>query len=98
MNDLAVIPLIKYTHPTPYDYHPYGTLWLFMEQSNQQMYIQLSEDENDPMWLRMGFFLETIFEDLFKNKEFINQCLRLDKDKEKNPSLKIIEIIKQHQR
>lgn len=93
-----LIPLVKYTRPSAYDFAPYAQQWIFMEDKIQEKYIQLSRDENHPRWERMGFLLETAFDDLFKNKKFVDECLRLFKHKEEDPLLKITEIIKNHQR
>ena len=97
-NHEPIIPLIKYTRPSAYDFAPYSQQWVFMEDKTQETYIQLSEDEHHPRWEKMGFLLEQAFEDLFTNGEFVSECLRLFRHKEDNPLMKITEIIKEHQR
>jgi hypothetical protein len=92
-------PFIRYTRPTGFDFAPYGQQWIFMNDGDkQETYIQANEDEDSPKWERMGVLLEIAFEDLFKKKEFIYECLRMFKYKEEDPLIKITEIIKNHQR
>ena len=63
-------PLIKYTKPSSYDFLTYGTRWVFMDEARKEMYIQVG-DEQAPRWEKMGFLLETAFDELFNNKQFI---------------------------
>lgn len=91
-------PFIRYTRPTGFDFAHYGQQWIFSDDnSRNETYIQTSEDENNPKWERIGGLLEVAFEDLFKNADFINECLRMYKYKSESPLIKITEIIKTHQ-
>lgn len=98
MQPQQIIPLIKYTRPSSYDYEPYLTQWIFCEDNNNEIFINLSEDPEHPRWERMGNVLELAFADFLDRQEFVDECLRLFKHKEEDPLLKITEIIKERQR
>jgi hypothetical protein len=98
MQSQSIEILIKYTHPSAYDFHPYATQWLLVNDTEKEMFIQLSEDDSHPQWERMGDVLETAFFDFMGNKEFMDECLRLYKYKKEDPLIKITQIIKEQQR
>ena len=52
------MPLIKYTRPCGYDFEPYLTQWIFYEDGNKELYIQISTDEENPKWERAGNLVE----------------------------------------
>jgi hypothetical protein len=71
--------LEKFTVPTQYDVAPFMTLW----QTNatvdhdSELYIQISENDAQPNWQRVGFVLEKAFSAFLVDKPFTEMCLRL---------------------
>jgi hypothetical protein len=98
MQSQPILPLIKYTRPSSYDFEPYLTQWVFNEDTAKEVYIQMSQDEERPHWERAGSVLECAFYDFLPRKEFMEECLRLFKYKQEDPLLKITEIIREQQR
>ena len=79
MNDLVI--LTRYTAPTKLDEAPFGTLWLqIIESFNEDItatFIQTSRDEKQPLWERMGLFLEKVYKHKLLDSEFIEESLRI---------------------
>jgi len=93
-----IIPLIKYTRPSSYDFEPYLTQWIFTEDLHTEIYVQMNEDEQHPQWIRVGSILETAFQGFLQRQEFIDEILRLYRYKQEDPLAKITEIIKEQRR
>lgn len=79
MNDLVV--WTRYTAPTKLDEAPFGTLWLqVIESFNEDIkatYIQTSRDEKQPIWEKIGIFLERVFKNKILDPIFIEEALRI---------------------
>jgi hypothetical protein len=64
--------LRRFVAPTNLDYAEQGTVWRI--DDNEQIYIQVSGDRENPNWISSGEFLHKIFFNKFKDKEFIDAC------------------------
>ncbi|MFI5332584.1 MAG: hypothetical protein ACHQVS_00615 [Candidatus Babeliales bacterium] len=47
-------PLYRHSAPTKYDQAPYGTLCEVINSEGNQLYVQRSRDEENPLWVHMG--------------------------------------------
>ncbi len=62
--------ITKFTGPTRYDQHKFGSIWLNQVDDKESIfYIQASESEDCPNWIR----LEEYFKKLFQN--YLNKQL-----------------------
>lgn len=85
----------KYTMPTNFDVADYGARWRVIGQDEEEVYIQLSKDKNNPSWFRFGSFLETSFSHLLNHERFIEDCLELFDTNHAKPSIdKIIDSVR----
>lgn len=74
--------LVKYTTPTKYDIAPYATAWVLAADNNKdRLWIQTSEDMAWMDWKEMPELMECAFESFYGNKNFIEECLLMLKDK-----------------
>ncbi len=67
--------LIRYSAPTKYDTALYGAIWIQMLDDCKDMYIQVSKDDQNPQWIRIGKFLEKAFSANLFDEDFISKCL-----------------------
>lgn len=68
--------MIKYSCPTRYDIAPFGEICVVKGDNNQDtLYIQTAQEGEPALWLRMGEFLEKVFEQSLMDPEFIKDCL-----------------------
>jgi hypothetical protein len=78
-------PLIRYTAaPTKYDLAPYKTLCalhLNDDGTDRRLFIQISEDEQNPHWIPVEELVIQAYLPLFDNPCFLEDCL----NKVKNP-------------
>jgi hypothetical protein len=73
--------LVRHTHPTKFEVAPYGTIWKEIDDENKNvLFIQLGKD-GGVNWVKMGDFLEGIFEGLMGEEEFIEGCMYLHEGK-----------------
>lgn len=87
---------IKYHRPTKLDKRPYGTIFLTLagEEGIEELYIQTSQEIEEPAWQKMDIFLENVFKEFFSDEKFIEECLRLYADKNKKSLRNINKIVK----
>ena len=84
----------RFSPPGKYDKAPHKTIYrLSKDDSHWEYFIQLSENEDEPHWLPMGYFLEHAFEGFLKDDAFIKECMRLYDYNNDNPLTKISKII-----
>lgn len=70
---------IRYTPPSRFDQAPFGKI-VYVAQGDEkknEIYIQLSPDETNANWQKIGVLFESIFADLSNDKDFIQECLKL---------------------
>lgn len=52
----------KYTAPTNVSsFEPYGTVWIAEKDNGSKVWVQTSEDETKPQWVRAGDIVENYF-------------------------------------
>lgn len=69
--------LIRYNAPTKLCAAPYGQIWQCMHDNEEySLYIQVSRVPEEPVWLKMGDFLEKAFAHQLFNETFIAQLLQ----------------------
>ncbi len=68
----------KHFHPpTKLSKEPHLSLWYMAENSPTSVYIQTSEDEQNPIWLKLGDVLEMIYrKELDQDEGFIQAVLQ----------------------
>lgn len=49
--------LMRICPPSKYEHAPFKTICYVDEEKKRSVYIQTSEDENEPEWVEMGQFL-----------------------------------------
>lgn len=59
---------------------PYGTQWIADMENGTQLWIQTSQDQKHPKWVRMGEFLETF---CLNNPDEFEETLRFILDHHK---------------
>ncbi len=71
--------LAKYCAPTKFDVAAFGTLWRVLgdDDTSIDYYIQINNKEGDPVWEKMGIFLNKIFNRMYADDRFIEDCLNL---------------------
>lgn len=89
---------IRYQEPTDAEIAPYATFCKVITKYGDEteagqsrtgtFFIQTSQDENNPLWMPMGTFLEESLKDLLLDKTFIFTCLKLLNDKSVRLSIK----------
>lgn len=68
--------LVRYTSPTKFDGAEYGQIWeRILEDFTHELWIQTSQDEANPSWIRIGSFLEKVFSARLYDDEFLKECL-----------------------
>lgn len=71
--------IIRYTAPpTKYDIAPYKTLCkihLNDSGSDSQLFIQMAEDEMNPVWMSVEELVIQAFKPLFEDQAFLDDCL-----------------------
>ena len=74
---------IKYSVPTKYDHASFATIWEHHTDNHKpDLYIQLARDDENPRWERISFLLETAFENMLDDPEFMEDILRLFEERE----------------
>lgn len=77
---LQNLPMIRYTSaPTKYDSAPHKTicsLHLNDDGSERRLFIQTSQDENNPCWESVENLVVRAFKPLFNNPCFLEDCLK----------------------
>ena len=90
----------RYNMPTKYDKAPYGALCIvYMSSDNQlekideKLFIQVSEDEEQPHWVTTAHILEQIFFKSLKKQAFLKEILDLFKtiEQDRNITLHVSE-------
>lgn len=72
--------LVRYCHPTRFDFEPYGSIWkAFGDNDTYTLYIQVSDNAEDTRWLTLSSFLEIVCHEFLKDTEFIEDSLKLFK-------------------
>lgn len=73
----------KYAAPNRLVSAPLATICrVFLDSGDSRLYIQLSPDENMPLWTPLGQFFEDTFEHFVDQEEFIQDCLKIYNYKE----------------
>lgn len=77
--------MIRYTTgPTKYDVAPYKTvciLYLNDDGTDRKLYIQISHDESNPVWITVEELVIKAYQPYFEDPLFLDSCL----DKIKTP-------------
>ena len=70
------------TMPTKGDRAPFGFIVQVLDPTthSNDIYIQLSQNENLPDWKPISYLLECVFKEFLNKKEFIEQCLLVYKN------------------
>ena len=71
--------LIKYSSPTKWDKAPYATIWRIEEKHADVIFIQMSEDGENPQWVPMAEIMVKAFDRFYHDTNFINECIELYK-------------------
>lgn len=72
--------IVRYTHPSRFDFEPYGSIWkAFGDNDEYTLYIQVSEDPSEPKWITIGNFFEVSCREFIGESYFILACLKLYK-------------------
>lgn len=86
--------ILRYVAPSRLDYADQGTIWRVVKEDNiahvADIYIQIGECSNEPVWVPVSKFLEIVFKDYLSEKEFIAACYHFYKTEDAS---KIIEIL-----
>jgi hypothetical protein len=85
-NEISEINSVRYTPPSRFDQAPFGKV-VYVAQDDDKttdVYIQLNTDETNANWQKIGVFFEVIFNDLIKDQDFIQECLKLFSSDSKN--------------
>ena len=67
----------KYSRPTYLSRAPRKTVWFADMEDGVEIFVQASEDESKPQWLRAGKFLENAFCFEMQNPDFITTAMKL---------------------
>lgn len=87
-------PIKKYVNPTNLVSEPRGTIWEVETEGEQgSLYVQVSNDDKQPHWLRMGTLLEIVFKQFCDDEMFMEEIFKLYQQESFSHN-KIIEIIK----
>jgi hypothetical protein len=58
--------ITKFTGPTKYDHHKFGSIWLNQVDDKESIfYIQISNSEDCPNWMRLEDYLKKLFQNYF---------------------------------
>ncbi len=80
--------------PTNLNKDPYLSVWWMEENNPCAFFIQISEDENNPLWIKCGDILELLCrKELDTDNEFIESIIRALKYKEHGPFIDHIQKI-----
>ncbi len=77
----------RYRTPSRYDLEPHGSLWWVKIDDSYDIWVQTSKEQQSPLWLRIGPFLEKALTCMLDNQEFIDECLYLYENQEKSHPL-----------
>ena len=72
------MPVKRYAVPSRYEPSPYGTVCEVIAEQDQpsEFYVQVSKDEQSPLWISRGAFLEMAFESELNSDYFIEELLK----------------------
>ena len=77
MNDVQRNVLIRYSAPTKFCSAVWGQIWKCMHDNDEySLYIQVSRNPEEPIWLKMGDFLEKAFANRIFDETFITPLLQ----------------------
>jgi len=86
---------IRYYPPTKLEEAPYGTIiYVDSEKDGLIIYIQLSDNPQEPNWLKGRNLLEVVFQDLINEEDFLETCIKIFQTKNKSLYAPLSEIIK----
>lgn len=90
------LPAIRYCTPTKLDQGRKGTVVLVRREVGAQLYIQVKDcdDLEDPEWVPMGAFLESVFSEFTNDAEFLTECMVIYQYKQEKKFNRVSEIIK----
>jgi len=71
--------LVKYSTPTKWDKAPYATIWRVKNDDSDLIFIQMSEDSDNPNWVPIADIMIKSFERFYHDSNFINECIELYK-------------------
>lgn len=74
-------PLIRICPPSKYDHEPFKTVCYVNEEKGRSVFIQVSEDEENPEWVEMGHFLLTALNTKLTDKKSIDGWMKDYHDK-----------------
>jgi hypothetical protein len=74
---MNIVP--RYSRPTYTCKEPFGTQWHMMSnkipKESTVCFVQLSKDEQDPCWVRLGELLEAMFFEKTNDPVFMHECI-----------------------
>lgn len=79
---MANNPLVIHRYiasPTHYNKEPYGTFCSVMqndEGTEQEYYVQVSKDEDNPRWMSAGELLLAVYDHKIEDLEFLQKLLK----------------------
>lgn len=86
---------VRYYPPSKLEQAPYGTIvYVDSEKDGLITYIQLSDDPEEPNWLKGRNLLEAVFQDLLHEPEFMEILIKIFHTKNKHNFLTLADIIK----
>lgn len=85
--------ITRYAPPSRLDLAPYGTIVKVIGDDDEELYVQLSQEDNVSEWKKVRNLLGFVFKDYIFNQGFMNACLDIYRNKNKPESLKKISSI-----
>lgn len=83
---------IEYCVPSKFKKAKSGTIIKVMQEKETfDFYIQVSRDEENPIWINLAGFLEEALGGLIEDESFINSCLSLYYDQANETAAKNIQ-------
>jgi hypothetical protein len=71
--------MTKHTSPTKWDKAPYTTIWRIEDPSSPMIFIQMSDDIENPNWVPMADIMVKAFDRFYSDESFIEDCIKLYK-------------------
>jgi hypothetical protein len=85
---------VRYFPPSKFDPAPYGQMvYVDSEKEGLTIYIQLSQNPEEPNWQKGRYLLEEVFKDHLSKPEFIEICVKIFETKDKTLFQKLKELI-----
>lgn len=69
--------LAKHTSPTKWDKAPYTTIWRIEDPSQPLIFIQMSQDMENPNWTPMHDVMVKAFDKFYSDQTFVDSCIKL---------------------